>query len=48
MWSMELGDHNLKFVYIKGKHNTSADAILRLKALNICKELLENPKNMDS
>ena len=41
---MELTDHNIKFMHIKGKHNISADAISRLKTLNIYKELMENPK----
>ena len=40
---MELAVYNIKFMHIKGKHNILADAILRLKMLNIYKELLENP-----
>ena len=32
------------FVHIKGKNNVLADAISRLKTLNIYKEPLENPK----
>ena len=30
-WCMELSDYNIMFVNIKGKHNTHADAISRLK-----------------
>ena len=43
-WPMELADYNIKFIYIKGKHNILADAISRLKSLKINNELLENPK----
>ena len=41
---MELTNYNIKFVHIKGKNNVLADAISRLKTLNIYKEPLENPK----
>ena len=41
---MELTDYNITFVHIKGKNNVLADAISRLKKLNIYKEPLENPK----
>ena len=41
---MELAIYNVKFVHIKGKHNTVADHSLRLKKLNIFKEPLENSK----
>ena len=43
-WSMELADHNIKFVHIKGKHNILAVPIPRLKTYNINKQPLENPK----
>ena len=43
-WSVELVDYNIKFIHIKGKHNTLADTISRLKMLNTYKEPLENPK----
>ena len=39
---MELADYNITFVHIKGKNNVLADAISRLKTLNIY--ILENPK----
>ena len=42
--SMELTDYNITFVNIKDKHNISADAITRLKMMNIHEEPLENPK----
>ena len=41
---MELADYSIKFMHIKCKHNILADAILRLKMLNVCKEPLEKPK----
>ena len=44
-WSMELSDYNLTFVYIKGSNNILADAVSRLKPLNIYKDPLENPKS---
>ena len=44
MWSVELADYNITFVHIKGKNNVLADAISRLKTLNIYQEPLENPK----
>ena len=40
---MELMDYHMSFLHIKGKHNILADAISRLKTLNIF-EPLENPK----
>ena len=40
---MKLVDYNTTFVHIKGKNNVLADAISRLKTLNIYIELLENP-----
>ena len=40
---MQLVDYNITFVHIKGKHSILADAISRLKTLNIYKEALENP-----
>ena len=39
-WSLGLTDYSITFIYIKGKHNILADAISRLKILNIYKELL--------
>ena len=42
--SMELADYNVMFVHIKYKHNILADAIFKLKTLNIYKEPLENLK----
>ena len=41
---MELADYNITFMHIKGKHNILADAILRLKTLNIHKEPIESQK----
>ena len=41
---MELEDCNATFAHIKGKDNVLADAISRLKTLDIHKELLENLK----
>ena len=41
-WSVKLADYNIKFIHIKGKHNILADAISRLKTLNIYTEPLEN------
>ena len=41
---MELADYNIIFIHIKGKNNVLADAISRLKALNIYKEILESPE----
>ena len=41
---MELADHNIMSVYIKGKRSVLTHAIFRLKTINICKEPLENPK----
>ena len=41
---MELYDYNLTFVCIKGTDNILADAISRLKTLDINMELLENHK----
>ena len=44
---MELADYNIKFGYIKGKHNILADissCYLKAKKLNIYKEPLENPE----
>ena len=41
---MELSDHNLTFVYIKGTDNILVDAISRLKMLEIYTEPLENAK----
>ena len=41
---MELADFNIMFVHIKGKNNDLVDAISRLKALNIYKDPLLNPK----
>ena len=41
---MELGDYNITFVHIKGKNNVLADAISRLKMLDIYKERMENEK----
>ena len=42
-WSMQLADYNITLMHIKGKHNILADAICRLKMLNIYKVPLENP-----
>ena len=42
---MELPDYNIMFVYIKGKKNVLADAISRLKTLNIYKEPLKSLKH---
>ena len=42
---MELTDYNITFIHIKGKINALADAISKLKTLNIYKEPLENPKH---
>ena len=39
-----LADYNISFMHIKGKHNILADAISKLKMLNIYEEPLENPK----
>ena len=36
------------FVYIKGSNNILADAISRLKTLDIYKDLLEYPKTSDT
>ena len=41
---MELAVHSITFVHFKGDDNVSADAISRLKTLNIYKEPLENTK----
>ena len=41
---MQLVDYNIMFVDIKGKNGVLADAISRLKTLNLQKEPLENPK----
>ena len=41
---MVLADYNIMFVHIKGKKNVLADAIFKLKTLNIYEEPLENPK----
>ena len=45
---MELPDYNLTFVYIKGSNNILADAISRLKTLDIYRGPLENPKTSDT
>ena len=42
-WSMKLSDYNLTFVHMKGTDNILADAISRLKMLDIYMEPLENP-----
>ena len=44
-WSMGLADYNVTFVHIKGKESVFADAISRLKTLNIYKEPLNDPKH---
>ena len=41
---MELADYNITFADIKGKDNALADAISRVKTLDIYKEPLGNPK----
>ena len=41
---MELADYNITFLYIKSKNNFLADAISKLKMVNIYEEPLENPK----
>ena len=41
---MELVDYNIPFVNIKGSNNILADAISRLKMLNIYKDPIEDPK----
>ena len=41
---MEFANYNITFIHIKGKNNVLADAISRLKALNLYKEPLGNPK----
>ena len=43
-WSIKLSDYNLTFVHIKGTDNILADAISRLKILEIDTEPLNNPK----
>ena len=40
--SLELSDHNLTFVYIKENDNILADAIFRLKMLEMYMKLIEN------
>ena len=45
-WSMELISYNLIFVHVKGGNNILADAISRLKTLEIYKDPLENPKTI--
>ena len=37
-WPMETADYNITFVNIKSKDNVGADAISRLKTLNVCKK----------
>ena len=44
-WSIELLDYNHIFLYIKGSNNILADAIFRLKTLDIYKDPLEYPKH---
>ena len=39
---MELEDYNISSVHIKGKNNVLADAIFRLKTLDIYKEPMDN------
>ena len=46
LWSMELSDYNLTFIHIKDTDNILADAISRLKMLEIYTETLENPKTV--
>ena len=41
---MELTDYNISFFHIKGKYNVLADAISRLKMLDVEKEPMEKPK----
>ena len=41
---MELAEYNITFVQIKGKNNILADAISRLKTLNIYKVPLDTTK----
>ena len=41
---MELAIYNITFVHLKGKHNILADAISRLKMLNIYEEPFKKPK----
>ena len=43
-WGMELADYNVTFVHIKGSNNILADAISRLKTLDICRDLIEDQK----
>ena len=45
---MELSDYNLTFIHIKGSNNILADAVSRLKILDIYKELLDHPKASDT
>ena len=45
---MDLSDYNLAFVYIKCSNNTLADAISRLKILDIYKDPLENLKTSNT
>ena len=44
-WAVQLADYNITFVHIKGSNNILADAISRLKILDIYKDLIEDPKS---
>ena len=41
---MELADYNMTFIHIKGSNKIIADAISRLKMLDIYKDPVEDPK----
>ena len=43
-WSLELSDYNITFVHIKESNNIQADAVSRLKTLDIYRVPLGNPK----
>ena len=42
--AMELVDYNIALIQIKGSNNILADAISRLKTLEIYSDLIDNPK----
>ena len=42
---MELADYDITFIHIKGKNNVLADAISRLKMLDIYKEPMRIQKH---
>ena len=44
-WSSELSDYNLTFVHIKDNNNILAEAISRLKTLDIYRDPLESLKS---